>query len=67
MGKVYYQNGPLNGSNQNKRKPGQYEPCLNIYHIMINVQKYRDKNTYLLKSYLTFSFWILINRYLGKQ
>ena len=51
--------GPLNGSNQNKRKPEQYELCLNIDHIIIHVQKYSDKHTYLLKGYLTFSFWVL--------
>ena len=40
--------GPLNGFNQNKRKPEQYELCLNIDHIIIHVQKYSDKHTYLI-------------------
>ena len=49
MGKVdYLSNWTLNGSNQNKRKPEQYELCLNIDHIIIHVQKYSDKHTYLL-------------------
>ena len=42
------QTGPLNGSNHNKRKPEQFELCLNIDHIIIHVQKYSDKHTYLL-------------------
>ena len=31
-----------------KINPEQYEPCLNIDHIIIHVQKYSDKHTYLL-------------------
>ena len=38
MGKVDRQNGP--NQKKKKRKPGQYEPYLSIYHIMIHVQKY---------------------------
>ena len=37
------QTGPLNGSNKIND-----ELCLNIDHIIIHVQKYSDKHTYLL-------------------